>query len=208
MQPRPRARLTCLDPADLRTPDGAEIALEEDTISFGRGKDNDVVLRSDGVSRHHARVVPDESHWVLEDLDSTNGVTVNDEKTKRAVLADGDVLAIGKVRYRFSLPVTREPSRRPQISLSDTEKTMILNPGEQIDLGQPPAASRPAEAPAARPTPPGPDPDGTTDLRARATTRRAPPPAPTRAGGSDRVIMVAGLVIALVIAAATFLLTR
>ncbi len=53
------------------------------------------------VSRHHAVVLAGPQQTVVEDLRSTNGVTVNGRRVTRAVLRDGDVVHVGKTQFRF-----------------------------------------------------------------------------------------------------------
>jgi pSer/pThr/pTyr-binding forkhead associated (FHA) protein len=55
------------------------------------------------VSRHHCRVGPEEDHWKVEDLRSTNGITINGVKVDRAVLRDRDELTIGRFDILVSL---------------------------------------------------------------------------------------------------------
>ena len=65
------------------------------TLTFGRSSDNDVVLRDFSVSRYHARIEVDEGVVRVTDLDSTNGVKINDTLVASGPLAAGDRLAIG-----------------------------------------------------------------------------------------------------------------
>jgi general secretion pathway protein A len=69
---------------------------------IGRTPDNDVQIQSRFISRHHAQVVSDQSHSVLEDLNSTNGVFIRSQRVKHQTLQDGDVIQIGehKLLYR------------------------------------------------------------------------------------------------------------
>jgi type II secretory pathway predicted ATPase ExeA len=69
---------------------------------IGRTPDNDLQIRSKFVSRHHAQVVSDSEHSVVEDLNSTNGVFLKSRRVKRHELADGDIIQIGehKLLYR------------------------------------------------------------------------------------------------------------
>ena len=57
------------------------LALDWDGASedllIGRHPDCDVVLSSLTVSRHHARLTYRDGRWILRDLNSTNGTTVN-----------------------------------------------------------------------------------------------------------------------------------
>jgi type II secretory pathway predicted ATPase ExeA len=69
---------------------------------IGRTPDNDLQIRSKFISRHHAQVVSDRSHSVVEDLNSTNGVFIKSRRVKHQELADGDVIQLGehKLLYR------------------------------------------------------------------------------------------------------------
>jgi adenylate cyclase len=65
-------------------------------LSLGRSSDNDVVLRDFSVSRHHARVDETESgSFKLVDLESTNGIRINEEFVDEGDFTVGDLLGIG-----------------------------------------------------------------------------------------------------------------
>jgi DNA-binding Lrp family transcriptional regulator len=67
-------------------------------ILIGRHYDCDVVLADLAVSRRHARLVFRDEKWILQDLHSTNGTTVNDVPVGRCELRPGDLIAIGANR--------------------------------------------------------------------------------------------------------------
>lgn len=64
-------------------------------VIVGRSPDNDIYIKSKFVSRHHAQIVSDEHGCTIEDLNSTNGVFVQDARVKRYRLNDGDVVQLG-----------------------------------------------------------------------------------------------------------------
>jgi pSer/pThr/pTyr-binding forkhead associated (FHA) protein len=73
--------------------------------TIGRAVRSDFVLDAAMVSRVHCRLVASSGGELeVEDLDSTNGTFVNDQRVRRAVLSAGDRLRIGRVE----LAVTRE----------------------------------------------------------------------------------------------------
>ena len=51
-----------------------------DSLSVGRGSDNDVVLGSKQVSRNHAVLSVSEGQLYVKDLDSSNGTFINDQR--------------------------------------------------------------------------------------------------------------------------------
>lgn len=73
-----------------------EIPLQKATISVGRAPGNDVVIDNLAVSGHHARLLLDQDHYVVEDMSSLNGTFVNNQRIRRSQLKDGDEIMIGK----------------------------------------------------------------------------------------------------------------
>ena len=69
--------------------------------TIGRTPDNDLRIEADYASRHHAVVLVNPEHTVIEDLNSTNGVYVNDARVARRELREGDVIRIGDISFRF-----------------------------------------------------------------------------------------------------------
>jgi chromosome segregation ATPase len=100
----PEPELAALTRLLIRTDSGSEIAhvLGERT-RIGRSADNDMQVDITSVSRHHALILAEPTRTVIEDLNSTNGVRVNGQRVSREALRDGDMVAIGKARFRFAL---------------------------------------------------------------------------------------------------------
>jgi hypothetical protein len=75
---------------------GTTITLGESPVTLGRGHDCTLVLADDYASTHHARLVPGEAGWLLEDLGSTNGTYLNRAKVAGPmVMQKGDRLQVG-----------------------------------------------------------------------------------------------------------------
>lgn len=70
--------------------------------TIGRTPDNDVQIDAPNVSRHHAVLLVSSENCYIEDLNSTNGVLVNGSLVARQRLQDGDIVIIGKTRFRFT----------------------------------------------------------------------------------------------------------
>jgi len=66
------------------------------SLTIGRLPDNNVHIDNLAVSGHHARVVWESDHFVLEDNNSLNGTFVNNRRVSRVPLKHGDVILIGK----------------------------------------------------------------------------------------------------------------
>jgi predicted nucleic acid-binding Zn-ribbon protein len=70
---------------------------------IGRGADNELVLDTKHVSRYHAVLLAGPVHTSIEDLNSTNGVFVNNKRVARQILKDGDRVTIGRTHYRYTV---------------------------------------------------------------------------------------------------------
>jgi diguanylate cyclase (GGDEF)-like protein len=67
----------------------------ESCYSIGRDDGNAIQLPDQTASRKHARIIWKDGHFVIEDLDSTNGVFINGRKSANQILYDGDHIVIG-----------------------------------------------------------------------------------------------------------------
>jgi chromosome segregation ATPase len=76
--------------------------------TIGRVPSNDLCVDTELVSRHHAAVLVTDTGTVVEDLNSTNGVFVNDVRVTRQELREGDVLTFGTTSFRYV--VKRDPN--------------------------------------------------------------------------------------------------
>jgi len=70
--------------------------------SIGRDTDNDLILSSDSVSRHHAKLIFNGSGFEIQDLGSTNKVIVNGVFAERATLTNGDIIGLGEIVVYFN----------------------------------------------------------------------------------------------------------
>jgi FHA domain len=68
---------------------------ESDQLLIGRHPACDVVVVDPSVSRRHAQLTFRDGIWVLQDLASTNGTTVNGERVGRTTLHPGDTISLG-----------------------------------------------------------------------------------------------------------------
>jgi pSer/pThr/pTyr-binding forkhead associated (FHA) protein len=84
--------------AELRLKyDGNEFPLGTDVVTLGRTGDNVISFPGDGnVSRYHAEIEYRYGDYVLIDLNSSNGTTVNGTKvTSEVFLKEGDIILLG-----------------------------------------------------------------------------------------------------------------
>ena len=95
----PSARLT------IQLPQGGQqvFRVEKSIINIGRQLSNDIIVEDKRVSRYHAQIKyqPD-GQFVIFDLGSTNGITINNVPNMRHhVLRNGDRFTIGSYDFYF-----------------------------------------------------------------------------------------------------------
>lgn len=77
----------------------AEGLLSEQTLSrplaIGRSPSCDIALHEPTVSRRHALLHHRDGTWIVQDLDSKNGLTVNGVAVGRCTVGPGDLLGLG-----------------------------------------------------------------------------------------------------------------
>ncbi len=97
-----------------------EYPLNKERTTIGRKPHNDIVIDNLAVSSEHAAIVTILNDSFLEDLDSTNGLSVNGVPTKKHFLQNNDLIEIGKYKLKY---LNDQPT---QTTAADFEKTMVL----------------------------------------------------------------------------------
>jgi hypothetical protein len=95
---------------------GQEFALGRPMVVIGRGKQSDIVLAEQGISRQHASIQHDPQGWILTDLGSTNGTLLNGQPIRAQelhLLRPGDRVAIGSSVLLLQQDAPREAAAAP-----------------------------------------------------------------------------------------------
>lgn len=76
---------------------GTNVTLGDTPLTIGRAPDSTLVLTDDYASNRHARLVPQNGSWLIEDMGSTNGTYLDRAKvTAPTPVAQGAPIRIGK----------------------------------------------------------------------------------------------------------------
>ena len=96
---------------------GRRAPIGRGTFQLGRASKNELPIDQESVSRHHARITPQGRGHAIEDLESTNGTYVNDEKIgkERRVLKDGDQIRVGRSILKFMSGANLEANYHEEI---------------------------------------------------------------------------------------------
>jgi hypothetical protein len=95
-------------------------AIRRNTFRIGRSGDNELTLDDSSVSRQHAEIRrEDDGSLTLRDLNSLNGVYLNDKQVRSHKLSDGDRLDIGDIGLNFTVeePSTAAPAEEPDATM-------------------------------------------------------------------------------------------
>ncbi|HYO54008.1 FHA domain-containing protein [Archangium sp.] len=107
---------------------GKEFDFEQDSVLIGRVTECDVVLYDAGISRRHCRIFAEKGRYFIEDLGSSNGTRVNDERvTEMRALSEGDHLTLGPVVFVFGSAAGESVTDEPAIA-DDSTRIVSVNP--------------------------------------------------------------------------------
>ncbi len=87
------------------------VELTEPVVDIGRALDNDIILEDPRVSRHHAQLRRRYGRYILYDLGSSGGTSINGYPVQECVLQPGDVISFAGVNviYGEDPPPVVEP---------------------------------------------------------------------------------------------------
>jgi hypothetical protein len=103
------------------------VPLDRPVTRIGRRTDNDIVLDSPSVSRHHAQIRWRDAYFVLFDTSSHGRTLVNGEPVEEQVLRPGDVIALSDVLLIYG--EERQAGESGQSETAPASSTM-LKPSE------------------------------------------------------------------------------
>ena len=76
--------------------------IEKARIDIGRQRSNDIIVEDKRVSRQHAQILYQNGQFTIVDLNSVNGITINNvPKMRHHTLRSGDRFIIGSYEFQF-----------------------------------------------------------------------------------------------------------
>jgi signal transduction histidine kinase len=108
-----------------------EVLLDPKGITLGRGSDCEVILDDAAVSRHHARISQDSfGRWIIEDLDSQNGVLIDGHRIRAQAIIPRQEINIRP--FTLSLSQDSDQEIVPGTSIQSTMS--IVDKVEEEDI--------------------------------------------------------------------------
>jgi FhaA, N-terminal domain/FHA domain len=86
------------------------VSLTRPIVTIGRSLDNDVIVNDARVSRHHAQLRRRAGRYVVYDLGSSGGTTVNGDRVSECLLQAGDVVSLAGVQIIYGEDSPTPPS--------------------------------------------------------------------------------------------------
>jgi hypothetical protein len=87
--------------------------LKHPLVRIGRRLDNDLVLDDPHVSREHFRLIARNHRYLLEDVGSTAGTSVNGKQVREHFLRPGDVISVASIDLIYGEDTGGPPSVTP-----------------------------------------------------------------------------------------------
>ena len=112
------------------THDGAvikEFVLDKERLTIGRKPGNDIHIDDPTISGEHAAILMLQ-HAYVEDLNSTNGTSLNGKPVTKRQLTNGDLIKIGRHEFKFI-----------DENINEFERTVMISPQKNTkDAAKPP----------------------------------------------------------------------
>ena len=80
---------------------GQRYELTELPLTLGRAPDNTIQLDTGSVSSHHCRIIEEDGHFAVEDLNSTNGTRINSRRIIHQALKHKNLVQVGAIEFLF-----------------------------------------------------------------------------------------------------------
>jgi Nif-specific regulatory protein len=112
--------------------------LDKEEVAVGRDPANQICLSDPLVSRRHCVLRQSASSFLLQDLDSSNGTTINDVPVRERLLAHGDRIKVGETHFLYVSPESESAVSTFDNHLDDgrltINPTFTIRPDEALYL--------------------------------------------------------------------------
>jgi len=115
-------------------------------FGIGRGRGNGLVIEDRGISKRHALIDYVDGRFLIEDLNSRNGLQVNGKERQTAVLVSGDVICIGQSKLVVTIHDEFEENTGEETGLHEVDRE-IFQLAETQQIVEEPAGTEGAARP-------------------------------------------------------------
>lgn len=125
--------------------------LKDETITIGRMKGNTIVIEDSSISLMHAKITRKNGDFLLKDLNSTNGTSVNGQPIGEIKLRDQDRVRFAQITCQFVAESELQTAALPAIAPAPAPQPAASQPSAPVTgtAAAPARAILPAPTPAA-----------------------------------------------------------
>ena len=105
-----------------------EFKTDQNEIIIGRDPNNDIQIDNIAISRKHARIVKNPNDYIIEDMNSVNGIFIDGKKINKKFLKTNDEIIIGK--YSLQIILEDDPAIREKKKIKGIDSTFRMGPSE------------------------------------------------------------------------------
>jgi len=120
--------------------EASEVVIDPKGVLVGRNEQCDIVLDNEKISRRHARIFRDPfDRWLIQDLDSRNGIKVNGRRVDVHAMLPGESVTLGP----FALTIGRDKDVQMELDnsagssramITDDPATQVVYADKQTDI--------------------------------------------------------------------------
>jgi len=107
---------------DQATGNSTKTMIVDFPFIIGRNATCDLTVESGRVSREHAEIIRHGTGYLIRDLRSTNGTSINGEEIEEHILADGDTVSIADFEFDFHCPTDESARQTVTLSMEDRQR--------------------------------------------------------------------------------------
>jgi adenylate cyclase len=115
---------------------GDAVPLTRSPLTLGRRESCDICLPFPTLSGQHCELTFKEGHWIVRDLDSTNGTSVNGMHVQKKILHSGDDVSFGSRHFTIQYTETGRVSNLDEFD-EEMEEVMSMSLLEKAGLSKP-----------------------------------------------------------------------
>ncbi|MDG2380363.1 MAG: sigma 54-interacting transcriptional regulator [Pirellulaceae bacterium] len=115
--------------------------VEGRTVTIGRAPTNQIVVKDERCSRHHAEIFLSEGEWILRDLDSRNGTMIGEKRViGDHTLSAGEVVRIAHAQLAFvhdlsaAFPDSPAEPKQEETVIGEADDDDVLEPYEPTTI--------------------------------------------------------------------------
>ena len=105
-----------------------EFKIDQNEIIIGRDPGSDIQIDNIAISREHACIVKGSNDYIIEDMNSKNGIFINGRKINKKFLKTDDEITIGK--YSLQIVLEEDPAIRKKRKTKAIDTTYRMGPAE------------------------------------------------------------------------------